>query len=257
LALLAVNPDLVPFSFNCGIAAIDQHHIMIDPLAIINSNTISVCNKCYSTLSGGSLPIEALANFRWTGPVPEELKDLTWVEEALVARSHLFGKVFQLEERKHGEPTYSSIKEHIVLVPQNTMQLLDILPMSPDALADMAHVVWVGRSEPDISKLALYFKVRKQRVIDVLRWLQQNYEDYQNITIDNMELNKWPSVFITEAFLSSIARMKDGEAENEMRDGFAVEQIDVNEFQGSIPNTVSGIIDVNSISKPRHLLMLE
>src|SRR5438552_8752282 len=147
LAPLVVDPEMVPFPFNCGITAIDQHHIMIDPLAIINSNTISVCNKCYSTLSGNSLPVEALANFRWTGPVPEEMKDLTWVEEALVARSHLFGRVFRLEERKHEEPAYSSIKGHIVLVPQNTMRLLDILPMSPDALADIAHVV-VGRSEP-------------------------------------------------------------------------------------------------------------
>jgi hypothetical protein len=257
LASLAVDPDMVPFSFSCGIATIDQHHIMIDPMAIMTPDTISICIKCHNCLSGGSLSTDALANFRWIGPVPRELNDLTWVEEALVARSHLFGRVFRLEERKHGEPAYSSIKGHIVLVPQNTMRLLDILPMSPDALADMAHVVWVGRSEPDISKLAPYFKVRKQRVMDALRWLQQNHEDYQNVTIDNMELNKWPSVFITEALLSSIARMRDGEAEDEMRDGFAVEQIDVDEFQGSIPNTVSGIIDVNSVSRPRHLLTLE
>ena len=51
--------------------------------------------------------------------------------------------------------------------------------------------------------------------------------------------------------------MRDGEVEDEMRDGFAVEQIDVDEFQGSIPNTVSGIIDVNNISRPRHLLTLQ
>ena len=100
---------------------------MIDPLAIMDANAVSICVKCHNCLSGGSLPTDALANFRWIGPVPEELKDLTWVKEALVARSHLFGRVFQLEERKHGEPAYSSIKEHIVLVPQNTMRLLDIL----------------------------------------------------------------------------------------------------------------------------------
>ena len=93
--------------------------------------------------------------------------------------------------------------------------------------------------------------------MDALRWLQQNHEDYQNVTIDNMELNKWPSIFITEALLSSIARMRDGEVEDEMRDGFTVEQIDVDEFQGSIPNTVSGIIDVNNISRPHHLLTLQ
>ena len=77
LALLVVDPEIVPFSFNCGIASLDQHHIMIDPLAITDQNTISICNRCYSSLSTGILPTEALANFRWIGPVPEELKDLT------------------------------------------------------------------------------------------------------------------------------------------------------------------------------------
>jgi hypothetical protein len=257
LASLAVEPNLVPYSFDCGIASIDQHHIMIDPLAIIDQSTISVCNECHSDLSVGSLPSEALANFRWIGSVPEELKDLTWVEEALVARSHLFGRVFRLEERKRGEPTYSSLKGHIVLVPQNTMRLLNILPMSPDALADIAHVVWVGKAVPDVSKLAPQFTVRKQRVVEALRWLQQNHEDYQNVMIDNVELDKWPSVFITEALLSSIARMRSGEQEDATRDGFAIEEIDVDEFQGSIPNTLSGIIDVNNISRPSHLRTLE
>jgi hypothetical protein len=122
LAPLAVDPEMVPFPFDCKIIAIDQHRIMIDLMAIINLNTISVCNKCYNTLSGGYLPVEALKNFCWIGPLPEELKDLTWVKEALVVRSHLFRGVFQFEERKHGEPAYSSIKGHIVLVPQNTIR---------------------------------------------------------------------------------------------------------------------------------------
>lgn len=114
LAPLAVNPDVVPFSFNCGITAIDQHHIMIDPLAIMDENTVSICNKCWACLLGGSLPDEALANYRWIGPVPDELQDLIWVEEALVAHSHMFGRIYRLEQRRNAEPTYSSLKGHII-----------------------------------------------------------------------------------------------------------------------------------------------
>ena len=77
LKYLAVEPEKVPFSFNCGIVSLDQHHIMVDPLAITDQETLSVCQKCHSSLSHGFLPVEALANFRWIGPVPEELKDLT------------------------------------------------------------------------------------------------------------------------------------------------------------------------------------
>ena len=75
--LLAIKSEEVPFSFECGIANLDQQHVMIDPLAIIDQRTISVCQKCYNSLSDGHLPAEALANFRWVGLVPEELKDLT------------------------------------------------------------------------------------------------------------------------------------------------------------------------------------
>lgn len=257
LAPLTVDPDIVPFSFNCSIAAIDQRHIMIDSQSVIDQNTISICNRCYKSLSGNSLPVEALANFRWLGPVPEELKDLTWVEEALVARSHLYGRIFRFEERKNGEPTYSSLKGHVVLVPQNTTRLLDILPLSPDSLADIAHVVWVGRSQPDIKKLAPQFTVRKHKVITALKWLCEYHQDYQRVVIDNEELNKWPSVFITEALLSSIARVQSGAAEDAMRDGFATEDADVEEFQGSIPATVSAIIDVNNVSRSSHLSTLQ
>ena len=34
-------------------------------------------------------PAESLANFRWVGPVPHELKELTWIEELLIARAHV------------------------------------------------------------------------------------------------------------------------------------------------------------------------
>jgi len=257
LASLAVEPDKVPFTFSCGITALDECHIMVDPLAITDQCNLSVCKNCHSSLSHGFLPVEALANFRWVGPVPEELKDLTWVEEALVARSHLFGKIFRLEQRKNGQSTYSSLKGHLVLVPQSTVRLLDILPLSPDALADIAHVVWVGKSQPDITKLAPQFTVRKHKVIAALKWLCEHHEDYQNVSIDDVELSKWPAVFITEALLSSIARVQSGEAEDAMRDGFATEDADIEEFQGTIPTTASAILDVNNTSRSSQLLTLQ
>jgi hypothetical protein len=227
LNALTVNPDLVPFSFECGIVDLDQKHIMIDPLAVNNQSIISVCKRCYSCLSSGSLPAEALANFRWIGSVPKELEDLTWVKEALIARSHLFGRIFRLEERKNREPTYSSLKGHIVLVPQNTLRLLDILPISPDTLADIAHIVWIGKSQPDVAKLSPQFTVRKSKVIAALKWLCEHHEDYRHVVIDTVELEKWPSVFITEALLSSIARVHNGAAEDAMREGFATEDINL------------------------------
>jgi len=53
-----------------------------------------------------------------------------------------------------------------------------------------------------------------------------------------------------------MVRVQSGAAEDAMRDGFATEDADVEEFQGSISATASVIIDVNNISRSSHLLTL-
>src|SRR2546423_2652078 len=207
LDLLAINPDLVPFDYSCGIPHLNTEHIMIDPLSIIRQDTgdmISVCNSCHGQLQRNQLPRESLANYRWIGPIPEELKDLTWVEEMLIARAHMFGRIIRLSERNHS-PSYAALKGHTVLVPQDTVALLNILPPPPDTLSAFACVVWIGMTLPDKSRLTSYFSVRKNKVLAALRWLCNNHCDYQNVTINMDEINQWPSVFITDTLLDSMA----------------------------------------------------
>jgi len=51
---------------------------------------------------------EARANYRWIGDVPLELQGLTWLEEDLVFRAHLIGKIVRLQNRN--VTSYFSIK---------------------------------------------------------------------------------------------------------------------------------------------------
>src|SRR5947207_13621669 len=39
LDLLAIDPELVPFDYSCGISCLDMKHIMIDLLSVIIQNT--------------------------------------------------------------------------------------------------------------------------------------------------------------------------------------------------------------------------
>ena len=64
-------------------------------------------------------------------------------------------------------------------------------------------------------------------------------------------------MFITEALLHSIAHVRSGITEDALKDGFAVEDIDIEDFEGNISNTVSGILDVNNFSQSRHLKILQ
>jgi hypothetical protein len=49
--------------------------------------------------------------------VPEELQDLTWLEELLIARAHLVGWIVRLQER--AKSSYFVLKGHMVLLPQD------------------------------------------------------------------------------------------------------------------------------------------
>ena len=87
LGHLHVPEDVnIPFNFSCGIDLLDQNHVLIDKLGITQDKHIYLCRGCHNQLSKDHQPSKALANFHWVRPVPEELRDLTWIEELLIAR---------------------------------------------------------------------------------------------------------------------------------------------------------------------------
>ena len=102
---------------------------------------------CHPSVMLAKRPAESLANFRWVGLVPDELKELTWIEELLIARAHVVGRVVKLQA--HNQASYFGVKGHIILLPQDTTLLLDVLPMMSASLQDVVHVVWTGKSAPD------------------------------------------------------------------------------------------------------------
>ena len=83
-------------------------------------------------------PAKSLANFRRVGPMPDELKDLTWIEKLLIARAHVVGRVVRLQA--HNQAPDVGIKGHIILLPQDTTLLLDVLPMTPASFPDVVLV---------------------------------------------------------------------------------------------------------------------
>jgi hypothetical protein len=48
--------------------------------------TLSLCKNCYSSLKNKKLPALALANRTFLGSVPDEVKNLTVTEEAMITR---------------------------------------------------------------------------------------------------------------------------------------------------------------------------
>ena len=193
LRLLEVDPSLVPFNCKSGISILDSLDIMIDPLGIVpnpsnETPSLSICRSCQTSLQGGVRPPFSVANYRWTGPVPPELQGLTWIEELLIARAHLTGRIVRLQNRNAN--SFFSLKGHVILLPQDTTELLNILPIPPSSLPDLVRVVWVGRPVRNVDVLRDHFSVRTRKVYDALLWLVQNNEDYKDVTIDHSQFER-------------------------------------------------------------------
>jgi hypothetical protein len=259
---LQVDPSIVPFDFGSGIPHLDLLHIMIDPTGIapltIPSNTqqhIFVCRTCNASLEKGYRPRESLANYRWIGAVPPELQDLSWIEELLIARAHLTGQILRLQNRNSS--SHFGLKGHVILLPQDTTELLNILPLPSSSLPDIVRVVWVGRPVRNADVLRDHFRVRTQKVYDALRWLVRNNEDYKDVVIDNAQFERWPPVWVPDELLDLAETLQDGSDEDNARMGIATVDVDTPEVDGNLHITATGIVDIEGVSRPSELDALQ
>jgi len=260
---LHVDPSIVLFSFSSGISRLDEQNIMIDPAGVIQGplgdyiTSLLVCRSCQRSLANGVRPPESLANYRWIGAVPPQLQGLTWIEELLIARSHLAGHIVRLQNRN--ATSYFGLKGHVILLPQAPTKLLDILPLPPSSLPDIVRVVWVGRPVRNFDVLRDHFSVRTRKVYDALVWLIQNDEDYKDVTIDRSLFERWPPVWVADDLLNFAGGLplENGSDEENTRMGVATEDVDTLEINGDLPFTASGIVDVNGVSQPSQLNSLQ
>ena len=145
---LRIDPHEVPFPFACGMECLDSENIMIDKLGLSSSVArMYLCTSCHKHLRKGQLPPEAIANNRWLGPqspdfLPPELRGLSWIDSLIIARGHMSGSIVRLQRSGDGsDAAYLGIKGHAVVVPQDTTQLLDILPLPPSFLPNHIRVI--------------------------------------------------------------------------------------------------------------------
>ena len=99
---------------------------MVDNMAILDDLHISLRSLCHHSLADDKKTLQdSLANYQWIEDILEELQDLNWIEESLISRVHLIGKIVRLQNRNVN--SYFAIKGHTVLVPQDTNKLMNLL----------------------------------------------------------------------------------------------------------------------------------
>lgn len=149
---------------------------------------VCVCVTCYNSLSRKRLPLLALANGIWLGEVPDELKELNFVEKLLVARYR--HNVCVVRVSKGGQ---RKLHGNAIVFAQPVAKLHNILPPPIGELRQCLVLLFTGPTEPteaDFKRTPLL--VRQHVVKRALEWLRDNHSDYKDLQISDENLRSYP-----------------------------------------------------------------
>ncbi|KAJ3764598.1 hypothetical protein FB446DRAFT_799876, partial [Lentinula raphanica] len=138
----------------------------------------------------------------YVGPVPDELSNLSIVEEAMISRCRSKCWIIQLKEDQSSTPSETSqraLKGNIIIYPQKVSQVASVLPPNLDELASPICVVFVGSKRPSdewLRKHAKPLAIRPGRVLKALLWLKAHNPLYRDIVINRTLLQSLPDNYI-------------------------------------------------------------
>lgn len=159
---------------------------------------LELCTSCSRSLNRENLPKHALANKLYTGPVPNELKDLTMIEECMIARARAKSWIVKLQENDSdfALPTAQrGLKGHTIIYPQQPDQLTKILPPPVEETVTFICIIFVGNSKLTaewLKEKAKPLAVRREKVRNALVWLKSKNPLYKNVEISEQNLNSLP-----------------------------------------------------------------
>lgn len=113
------------------------------------------CLSYYRLLKNRNMSNLAIANHLYVGDVPEELRGLTIVEEALIAQCHAKSCIIHLKENMDSfvPNAQCAMRGHIIVFPQQPKYVIDLLPPSLDEISSYVCVVFMGSHPPTLEWL--------------------------------------------------------------------------------------------------------
>ena len=178
--------------------------------------TLELCNACSRGLRRGKVPKYALANKMYVGPVPQELSDLTMIEESMIARARAKSWIVKLQEHDSvsSSPTAQrGVKGHTIIYPQQPGELASILPRPVAETLTFICVIFVGSTtltKAWLREKAKPLVVRREKVRSALEWLRENNPLYKDIKIDGQNLDALPENDVLPYHIEHVA---DSEAQ--------------------------------------------
>jgi hypothetical protein len=164
-----------------------------------------ICRECWSSLKKEKIPKYSAANKVWIGDVPKELQCLTIPEKKLISLYRYNSCIIKLHSPFHSvETAQSALKGNCISFPQNVVNIAETLPLTLDQLCESLKIIFTGPRPPERIHLKNILTVRKKKVSEALRWLNQNNLLYRNISINSSILNQLPDDDVPECLWATM-----------------------------------------------------
>src|ERR1700722_691539 len=154
---------------------------------VMLQNLDNVCKTCHESVLKGKQPLLALANGLWLGNIPDQLSNLTYAEQLLIARVRHNRCIVRVSSGMH------KMRANAIVFANPTPKIYNVLPPPLDELDQVLAFIYTGPCKPtksDFEKTPLL--VRRNNVAAALNWLKLNHADYYDVEISQVNLNEYP-----------------------------------------------------------------
>ncbi|KAI0793099.1 hypothetical protein BC629DRAFT_1287377, partial [Irpex lacteus] len=180
---LLVNPDATK-----GERKLDGTTVENTPGPVLAPNCHLICTRCQRALNNGHVPRHSLANGQWLGEVPEELKDLSWMEQKLIAKINVSRAIVRVKESK-----LMQMKTNVVCRAAPSKVIYNTLPPKLTDFEEVIAIIFLGPNPPTPKKYRRTpLLVRRNKVAAALEWLKLNHSDYADLEISYDNLREYP-----------------------------------------------------------------
>jgi Helitron helicase-like domain at N-terminus/PIF1-like helicase len=157
---------------------------------IIDRHCSVVCDECTQCLSKKTVPLLALANGNWIGEVPVQLKDLSFAEKLLVARTRKNRCVVRVQV--FGSKGFSKMIANAALFPNPVVKIAKRLPPHRNEIDQALAIIFTGPNSPASEELRRTpLLVRHRKVMEALQWLKLNHIDYSDVIISKNNMQSY------------------------------------------------------------------
>lgn len=205
------NVSAPPTLFSAGLL----ENVLLSPDGMKSNHDgayrLELCMLCLHSLQRNTIPKHALANRLYVGPVPDELSDLTMVEECMIAHARAKSWIVKLQETETDSTSPTAqcgLKGHTIIYPQQPDKLTTVLPPAVDESLTFICIIFVGNSmltKEWLRAKAKLLVVHREKVYEALIWLKANNPLYEDIDINRENLHALPEEDILPYHIDYIA----------------------------------------------------